>query len=260
MNTTALITWASSGIGRELAIIHAQHGGDLILVARRSQKLEELKQDLLANYDIQIMIITKDLTQPTAVQDLYDEITTAWVQVDYLINNAWFGGQGAFVQRDRNDDKNMILLNIMALTELTKVFLWDFVSKNTGRIVNISSIASFVPGPLQAVYFATKSYVQSFTNALSYELKDTNITVTNVMPGATETEFAKTSGLEDSWLFAKTYHARGVAQDAYQGMLDGRLDVITGVGILQKISLYFSSLIPKNMIMKHIHAMQTNKK
>lgn len=118
-------------------------------------------------------------------------------------------------------------MNVIALTELTKLFLYDMIAQDSGKILNVSSTASFMPGPLQAVYFATKAYVQSFTNAIAYELKDTSVTVTNLMPGATQTEFADVAGAQKTKLFAKMFPAKGVAQDGYDGMMAGKLDVLS---------------------------------
>ncbi len=196
MSKTALITGASSGIGKELAIIHAQQGGNLVLVARRADKLNELKQTLESQHKVSVYVIAKDLTNANAPQEVYDEVQTQGITVDYLINNAGFGGRGKFHERSIEDDLAMINLNIVALTLLTKLFLPDFVKRNSGKILNTSSTASFMPGPLQAVYFATKTYVTFLSNAIAEELYDTNVTVTNLMPGATESEFAKTSGME----------------------------------------------------------------
>ena len=185
MKKTALITGASSGIGKELAYIHAKKGGDLIIVARNIDKLNILKSALEDKYAIVVHINQKDLTKSTATKEIYEEVKKANIQVDYLINNAGFGGLGKFNERDLQEDVAMINLNITALTSLTHYFLQDFVAQNKGKILNVSSTASFMPGPLQAVYFATKAYVTSFTNAIAEELKNTNITVTNLMPGAT---------------------------------------------------------------------------
>ncbi|MGV6846372.1 MAG: SDR family NAD(P)-dependent oxidoreductase, partial [Lutibacter sp.] len=181
MKKTALITGASSGIGKELAKIHAEKGGNLVLVARRAEKLNELKQELDKKYHIQVTVIAKDLTLLNAPQEIYDIVKEKGITIDYLINNAGFGGHGKFHERSLDQDLAMINLNVVALTLLTKLFLPDFVQRNSGRILNTSSTASFMPGPLQAVYFATKSYVTFLSNAIAEELYDTNITVTALM-------------------------------------------------------------------------------
>lgn len=256
MKKVALITGASSGIGREFAKIHATKGGDMVIVARSQGKLEELKKELETQYQSKVMIVVKDLSQPHAAQEIYDELKQAQVQVDYLINNAGFGGHGKFHERPWESDLTMINLNIIALTALTRLFLPDMVKRNQGKILNVSSTASLMAGPLQAVYFATKAYVTSFSNALAEELHDTNITVTALLPGATATGFAETSGMDKTDLFKNTFTADLVAVEGYQAMLDGKLDIISGVTFGQKMMMNFIPFTPKKMILKQIREMQ----
>jgi short-subunit dehydrogenase len=256
MKKTALITGASSGIGKEFAKIHAEKGGYLIVVARSENKLNELKKELEENYKINVFVIQKDLTKPNAPKEIYEQIQKAGLTVDYLINNAGFGGLGKFNERELEQDLEMINLNISALTALTHYFLQDFVKKNAGRILNVSSTASLMPGPLQAVYYATKAYVTFFSNAISEELHDTNITVTNLMPGATETQFGKVSGMDKTEMFKRPVSARSVAEDGYNGMLNGKLDVISGLTFSQKMLTAMVPLTPKKMLLKQIRQMQ----
>lgn len=256
MNTTALITGASSGIGCELAKIHAEKSGNLVLVARREDKLMTLKQQLETSYKVDVEIISMDLSIIWAGKLLYDEVKQRNIQIDYLINNAWFWGRGYFHERNWEEDKQMIQLNIMTLTELTRLFLDDMVSRNSWKILNVSSTASFMPGPLQAVYFASKSYVQFFSNALSQELAHTNITVTNLMPGATETEFAQVSGMDKTWLFEKTVSAYSVAMDWYTAMMKGDIDIVSGLTTGQKIMMWMIPFTPKKIMLQQIFNMQ----
>ena len=193
---TALITGASTGIGKELAKIHASKGGNLVIVARNEAKLNQLKTDLEKKYNIQVIVIAKDLSNLNTPQEIYNEVKQLGIEIDYLINNAGFGALGKFHELDLARQIEMINLNITSLTALTHLFLPEFIKRNNGKILNTSSTASFMPGPLQAVYFATKAYVTFFTNALSEELHNTNITVTNLMPGATESEFGAISGMD----------------------------------------------------------------
>lgn len=260
MKNTALITGASSGIGKELAFIHANRGGDLVLVARRQVILESLKTELEQRFNIKVKLIVKDLTQSTSALEIYNELKADGIQIDYLINNAGFGGHGKFHEREWEEDLNMINLNIVALTALTRFFLPDMVSRNSGKILNVSSTASFMPGPLQAVYFATKAYVTYFSNAIAEELHDTKVTVTTLLPGATETEFAKTSGMDKTDLFNKTIGADLVAREGYQGMIDGQLDVVSGLTFSQKIMMKMIPFSPKKMILKQVREMQEIKK
>lgn len=256
MNNTALITGASTGIGKELAHIHAEKGRDVIIVARSKNKLDELKADLEKRYQIKVMVIAKDLGLANAPNEIYEEIKSAGIEIEYLINNAGFGALGKFHELEMERQISMINLNITSLTALTRLFLPDFVKRNSGKILNTSSTASFMPGPLQAVYFASKAYVTYFSNALSEELYDTNITVTNLMPGATETEFGATSGMDKTEMFKKTVSARSVAQDGYKGMEDGKLDVISGLTIMQKFMMFMIPFLPKKMILKQVRQMQ----
>lgn len=256
MNKTALITGASSGIGKELAIIHAKNGGDLILVARREDKLNELKKDLEQQYKVEILIISKDLSDLTAQKEIYDEVTKQGIEIEYLMNNAGFGAIGKFHEIDLQRQVEMINLNITSLTILTRLFLPDFVKRNSGKILNTSSTASFMPGPLQAVYFATKAYVTSFSNALSEELSDTNVTVTNLMPGATESEFGATSGMDKTEMFDTTATAYSVAIDGYNGMLNTKIDVVSGLTFMQKVMMAGIPFMPKKMVLKQIRKMQ----
>jgi short-subunit dehydrogenase len=253
---TALITGASSGIGKELAHIHAEKGGDLVIVARRQDKLSTLKIELENKHGIKVMVIAKDLTLPDPAFEIYEEVKQAGVEVNYLINNAGFGGHGKFHEREWQQDLAMINLNVIALTALTRFFLPDFVKRNEGRILNVSSTASLMAGPLQAVYYATKAYVTSFSNAIAEELHDTNITVTALLPGATETEFASTSGMDKTSLFDNMFSARSVAEDGYNAMLAGKLNIIAGVTFTQRMMMAAIPLTPKKMLLKQIRQMQ----
>ncbi len=256
MKKVALITGASTGLGREFARIHSQRGGDSIIVARSADKLSALKQELESEFGVQVKVIVKDLTQDTAAQEIYDEVKSSGITIDYLINNAGFGGHGKFHEREWEQDLSMIKLNIIALSALTRLFLPNFVARNNGKVLNVSSTASFMPGPLQAVYFATKAYVTFFSNAIAEELSDTDVTVTNLMPGATETEFAKTSGMDRTDLFDKAVSAYSVAEDGYNGMLEGKLDVVSGLTFSQKIMVKTVPFMPKRSILKQVRKMQ----
>lgn len=256
MKNVALITGASSGIGKELAHIHAENGGDLILIARSKDKLEQLKNELEKQFSIEAKIIIKDLGQSQAPYEIYEVVKQAGITVEYLINNAGFGGLGKFHERPLEQDIAMINLNITALTALTRLFLPDFVERNSGRILNVSSTASFMPGPMQAVYYATKAYVTFFSNAIAEELYDTNITVTTLMPGATETEFGAVSGMDKTQLFNKTASPRKVAEDGYNGMMKGKLDVVTGLTFSQKVMMAFIPFMPKKTLLKTVRKMQ----
>jgi hypothetical protein len=253
---TALITGASTGIGKALAIIHAKQGGNLVIVARNEEKLKELKKELEHKYKVQVTIIVKDLSELNAPQQVYNEVKQRNIQIDYLMNNAGFGALGKFHELSLSRQVAMINLNITALTSLTHLFLPEFLKRNSGKILNTSSTASFMPGPLQAVYFATKAYVTFFSNALFEELRGTNITITNLMPGATESEFGATSGMDKTAMFQKTATAHSVALDGYNGMLNGKIDVISGLQPMQKLMMASIPFVPKKMMLKQIRQMQ----
>ena len=187
---------------------------------------------------------------------MYDKVKKAGIEVDYLINNAGFGGRGKFHEREWQQDLDMINLNVVALTALTRFFLPEFVKRNSGKVLNVSSTASFLPGPLQAVYDATKSYVTFFSNAIAEELYDTNITVTTLMPGATDTEFARVSGMDKTDIFNKTASARSVAEDGYKAMLIGKLDIVTGISTSQRLMLSMIPFTPKKVLLGQIRKMQ----
>ncbi len=254
MTKTALVTGASSGFGKEFCKIHAEKGGDLIVVARRKDKLEELKIELEKKYSIIVTVIAKDLSLHTASQEIYDEVKDMGLEVDYLINNAGFGGIGKFYEREMDQDLSMLMVNILALTKLTRLFLPDFVTRNSGRILNVSSSAAFIPGPMQAVYYASKSYVTSFSNAIAEELHDTNVTVTCLMPGVADTEFGKVSGM-DKLSLPTGLSASKVATVGYNAMIKGKLNVISAA-FSQKVMVKFIPFLPKKMLLKAIRKMQ----
>lgn len=256
MKKTALITGASSGIGEQLARIHAKTKGDLVLIARNLEKLTKIKQQLEQQHGVSVLVIQKDLTEKNATNEVYDQIKKEGIIVDYLINNAGFGGIGQFHKRCLDDDVKMIQLNILALTKLTHHFLQDFTKRGSGKILNISSFAGTIPGPFQAVYFATKAYVSSFSNAIYEELKDTTISVTNLMPGATKTPFGEKSGMGKTPIFKNPANAEHVAQKGYEAMIKGKLNVFAGIRFSEKIMLLFLSFIPKKMILKQVGNMQ----
>ncbi|NBR15594.1 MAG: SDR family oxidoreductase [Crocinitomicaceae bacterium] len=197
MTKTALVTGASSGIGKELARIHASKNGNLVLVARRVEELEALKTELESKYKVQVTVFPQDLTKENAAQNVYDFTNSKGIEIEYLFNNAGFGGQGNFVDRPLSKDIEMINLNVKALVELSHLYLQDMKKRKSGRILNTASTAGYLPGPLQATYFATKAFVVSFTQALAQELKQHNITVTALCPGPVKTEFEQVAGLQN---------------------------------------------------------------
>lgn len=246
----ALITGASSGIGLELARVHAQSGGDVILVARSEDKLQALKGELEAAHGIKAHVYACDLSAPGAAEKLYNDIKTDGHIIDYLINNAGFGGHGKFHERPWAQDDAMIALNIRALTALTRKFLDDMVARGSGRILNVASMAGFLPGPLQAVYYATKAYVLSFSEAISNELSGTGVSVTVLCPGATDTPFLEAANLDDIKSFKMMMMpVRPVAEYGYKAMLRGKRVAVPGWMNKFTVSILIP-LLPRSWVLR----------
>ncbi|MEO0734104.1 MAG: SDR family oxidoreductase [Bacteroidota bacterium] len=227
MQHVGLITGASSGIGKELARLHAEKGRDLVVVARREAALMELKKELEEKHGVEVHVMAKDLTELRAAEEIYDEMLRANIEVDYLFNNAGFGGRGLFHEQNWGMLRSMIDLNVKALTDLTHRFLPGMVARGKGKILQTSSTAAYMPGPLQAVYFATKAYVNSFSWAIASELEGTGVTVTTLNPGAVKTEFGEVADMEDTDMFENARSARYTAEKGYAAMEAGKLEVIT---------------------------------
>ena len=225
-SNVALVTGASSGIGQALAIEHAKRGGDLVLVARNRKRLDALANQITADFGVNTLVITQDLSLPGAANRIFDITQQAGISVSTLINNAGFGGHGRFHERELADDLAMIQVNIMALTELTHLYMKPMISQGKGQILNVSSTASFMPGPLQAVYYATKAFVTSFSQAIAKELENTGVVVTALCPGAVDTGFVKAGNLEGVEIFDNAKSPESVASIAYQGLEQGKLIVI----------------------------------
>jgi uncharacterized protein len=227
--STTLITGASGGIGYELAKLFARNRHDLVLVARSREKLAQAAAELQST-GVTIKTIALDLAEPLAPKFLFDQLRAEGIVVDILINNAGFGVHGDFTQMAEEEILGQIQLNIAALTELTRLFLPTMIQRRGGRIMNVASTAGFQPGPLMAVYYATKAYVISFTEAIANELCDSGVSMTCFCPGATRTGFAKRAGIEKSRLFKSmaAMSAEKVALDGYRAVMEGRGLAISG--------------------------------
>ena len=256
MNPIALITGASSGIGLELAKIHASKGDNLILVARNVSALNQLKEEILQTSKIEITIISKDLSLPNAALELYTEVREKNLQINYLINNAGFGDYGYFHESDWNKTNEMIQLNITALTQLCRLFLPDLIATKNTRIMNVASVAAFLPGPLMAVYYATKAYVLHFSEALANELKGTGVTITALCPGPTESGFQAAANLENSKMIKdkKFPSSKQVAEFGYRKMMQGQTVAIEGT--MNCIMVNTVRFTPRNMVAKIVRNMQ----
>lgn len=256
---TALITGASSGIGYELAKIHAAHGDNLILVARSENKLNELAEELKKKHGIAVTVITADLSEPNAPRTLFYKIQAQQIQVDYLINNAGFGDYGKFIETDWEKEKQMIQLNITALTELTKLFLPQMVERKYGKIMNVASIASFLPGPLMAIYYATKAYVLHFSEAINNEVAENNVSVTALCPGPTLSGFQDAANLGESKFFQgnKFPTSEEVAKYGFNAM--HRRKAVAIHGFSNRLMVFTLRFTPRNWVVKLVRRLQGKK-
>ncbi len=251
MKTVALITGASSGIGKELAKIHASKGGDLVLVARREKELTELKNNLESEFKVRVLIISKDLSDTTTPAEIFAETEKLGIQIEYLINNAGFGGHGFFHERELGKDQAMVNVNITSLMLLTRLYLPGMVQRRKGKILNVSSTASLLPGPLQAVYYASKAFVTSFSQALAEELNGTGVTVTALCPGPVATEFFDTANMHGVKML-KTQKAMTPAKTAaigYRDMMKGKLLSFDN-GLLKFSLNWMVPLLPRRWVLK----------
>jgi len=229
-NQTALITGASAGLGYEFAHLFARDKYNLVLVARSGPKLADLAEQLRQQHGITVKTIPLDLGLPQASQTLFEETQRAGIHVHILVNNAGYGASGAFAESPLEESYGQIQLNVMALTLLTKLYLQPMLEHRSGKIMNVASTAAFQPGPLMAVYYATKAYVLSFTEAIANELRDSGVSVTCFCPGATLTEFQKRAQTENSRLFKQLapMNAKTVAEEGYKALMEGKTLAIAG--------------------------------
>ncbi|HEY8936654.1 MAG TPA: SDR family oxidoreductase [Cyclobacteriaceae bacterium] len=256
----ALVTGGSSGIGYELAKLLAEDGYNLIIVARNENDLAAISREIKQQYGIDVVTISKDLFDPNNALAVYDEVQVKNLHVDILINDAGQGQYGEFTQTDIQRELDIINLNISSLVILTKVFLRDMVARGNGRILNLSSIASKTPGPWQAVYHATKAFVQSFTEAIRSEVKDSGVTITALLPGITATDFFNKADMIDSKIVqeGKFYDAADVAKDGYKALMNGDDMVVSG--FRSKVQVAMSNITPDSTLadkMKKEHAPTT---
>jgi short-subunit dehydrogenase len=252
---TALVTGASGGIGEELARLFAADGHDLVLVARGRDKLARLAEELKERHGVAARVLAADLARPDAPREIFEELTAGGVAVDALVNNAGFGSYGLFAETDLKSELELLQVNVVALTHLTKLFLPGMLARRRGYVMNVASTAAFQPGPLMAVYYASKAYVLSLSEALSNECEGTGVRVSALCPGPTETGFVAAAGMGDSKLFDRAVmDARTVAEDGYRGLLAGKTIVIPG--LRNNLLARSIGLFPRNLVTKVVRGIQ----
>jgi uncharacterized protein len=253
--SATLITGASAGIGAEFARLLAKDGDALVLTARRQDRLEALARELRAGHGVRVEVIAADLADENAPRLLFDKIAALGLQVRTLVNNAGFGLRGAFADQPLDRLIEMLDINVVALTRLTGLFLPAMIGRGTGGIINLASVAAFQPGPYMAVYYASKAYVLSFSQAIAYETRGSSVVVTAVCPGATESEFAEVAGLAGSRLLRQaSMGACEVARLAIEGHRAGKPLVTTGAA--NKIVPLASRLLPRGLVMSLVAGLQ----
>lgn len=253
---TALVTGASAGIGRSLANLFAANGYDLVLVARRAPALHELARQLTDRHGVRADAVVADLSEPGAAERLVEHLRAGDVAIDVLVNNAGVGMQGAFTTLPLDRQLAMIALNVTSLTTLTGLLLPDMLARKRGGILNVGSTAGFQPGPFMAVYYATKAYVDSFTEALAEELDGTGLRVTCLAPGPTDSEFAATAGATESALFlGDTMSADAVARLGFEAWQASQPLVITGAR--NKLRQLMVRLLPRRAVRKVVRGLNT---
>ena len=254
---TALITGASSGIGRELATLFAKDGYNLVLVSRSGDQLNDLADKFKQQFGTsEITVIEKDLSDPNAPQEVYDAVTGKNITVNALVNNAGFGEYGKFAtETDLQKELDVIQVNLTALVHLTKLFSKDMVARNEGKILMLGSIASVMPNPMMAVYGATKAFIYSFSEALRNEVKDTDITVTVLMPPATDTDFFNKAGAMNTVAQQEAYKTdpADVAKAGYDALMKGKDKVVAGFST--KIQAAISHVLPASVVTSNVRSL-----
>jgi len=248
VHLATLVTGASSGIGRELADLFAEDGHELVLVARREERLRQAAADLEKRHGARAHVVPADLALPDATERIGDAVERLGLTIDHLVNNAGFSVYGPFTETDLDAERDLIAVNVTAVTALAKRFLPAMVARGAGRILNVASTAAFQPGPRMAVYYASKAYVLSFSLALSVETAGTGVTVTALCPGPSPTGFAERAGALRTPLFRTGWFStdpRTVARAGYEGMRRGERIVVPGM--IHKAHDLAVRLVPRSM-------------
>lgn len=254
----ALVTGASSGIGLALAELLAAGGSPLVLVARREDRLRRLAAELEQRHGARCAVVPADLSTPDAAVAIADRVAAEGIEVEILVNNAGFGELGRFADCPLSDQLAMIQVNVASLTALTRLFLPGMIARGRGRILNVSSTAAFQPGPFMAVYYATKAYVQSFSEAIAEELEGTGVTVTSLAPGPTETEFQAVAHIQSlPFVAGRMPDAASVARAGFEGMMRGRRTVVPG--FRNKLGAQAHRFLPRRVLTGIIRRFQENR-
>ncbi len=258
MTKIALITGASTGIGYALSKCFAADHHNLVLVARQEQKLKQVAEELQGQFDVSVKVIAADLARPESPQKIAEEIRRESLRIDYLVNNAGFGLGGKFAETDLTVELEMMQVNMVALVHLTKLFLPEMLAHGAGKILNVASTAAFQPGPLMAVYYATKAFVLSFTEAIANELSGTGVTVPALCPGPTRSEFQQRAHIQNTRLVkAKLLGfmtAEAVARIGYRGFMQGKRLVIPG--LMNTIGVQSLRLAPRRVVTQVVRRLQ----
>lgn len=252
----ALITGSYGGLGAAFAAEHAKRGGALIISDLNEDRLKTQQKELETQYGVKVYAFPADLTKPEETERLFNECRAQNLSVDYLILNAGFGGQGTLAERPMEKDMEMLALNVEANTRLLKLFLPCMIERGSGRILLVSSISAKIPGPLQAVYYASKAYLSSLGNAVWRELKGTGVTLTTVMPGILATDFAEKGHLEDTLMFSNRADPAKAAKKSYEAMLQGRMNVTPCVQLPMRLALPLTPFLPKALVTELVYLLQ----
>ncbi|HXV15013.1 MAG TPA: SDR family oxidoreductase [Candidatus Krumholzibacteria bacterium] len=253
----ALVTGASMGLGAEFARLLASEGYDLVVTARSADRLGALKKEIEGLHGVGVRVVVHDLADPRAPVAIYDDVRAAGLEIDVLVNNAGFGMYGLFHQSDLQTELDMIQVNIAAVVHLTKLFARDMVARKRGRILNVASTAGFQPGPLQSVYYASKAFVLSFTEAIANELRGTGVTATALCPGPTPTEFQKRAhvGKVRGLRLMMRINPDVVVRAGYAGMMKGKAVVVPGA--LNNVMAFTVRFFPRRMVTAVVRRIQT---
>ncbi|RYU94049.1 SDR family NAD(P)-dependent oxidoreductase [Emticicia agri] len=252
-----LITGGTSGIGYELAKLLAKDGHNLIIVARSQKELDQVATSLIATYKVDVISLAKDLFNRKAAFEVYDFVKSQGILIDILVNDAGQGQYGEFINTDLEREAAIIELNIISLVTLTKLFLIDMVGRKSGKILNLASIASKVPGPFQAVYHGTKAFVHSFTEAIRAEVKESGVVITSLLPGATATDFFRKADMLNSKIVQdpdKLSDPADVAMDGYNALMNGDDMVVSG--FKNKMQVAMSNVTPDKIVANNMYKQQ----